>query len=241
MSVISLRAVSKSYPSADARLQVLRGVDLEIEAGELVAAVGPSGSGKSTLLNLIGGIDRPDSGTVRIDGVELERHDDRTLAAFRNRKLGFVFQSFHLIPVLTAVENVAWPLVLGGTSRRRRVARAAALLERVGLAEHMHRTPGRLSGGQCQRVAIARALACRPGIILADEPTGNLDGATAAGIMDLFASLNRDEGVTFVLATHDPMVVSHAGRRLRLADGALRDASPGAVLDTVLEEGLRHA
>ena len=238
MGVISVHAVSKSYPSADTRLHVLRRVDLEIDAGEFVAAVGPSGSGKSTLLNLIGGLDRPDSGTVRIDGVDLGGRDDRTLAAIRNEKLGFVFQSFHLIPVLTAVENVAWPLVLRGTDRRRRVARATELLARVGLAGHMHRTPGRLSGGQRQRVAIARALACRPKIILADEPTGNLDRATAAGIMDLFASLNREDHVTFVVSTHDPMVVSYAGRRLHLADGEIRDAAPPG---RTPHEDLHHA
>ena len=237
MVAISLVAVRKSYPSADARLRVLRGVDFEIDAGEFVAVVGPSGSGKSTLLNLIGGLDRPDSGTVRVDGVDLGGHDDRTLAAIRNEKLGFVFQSFHLIPVLTAVENVAWPLVLKGADRRRRVARSKELLERVGLAEHMHRSPGRLSGGQRQRVAIARALACRPKIVLADEPTGNLDRATAAGIMELFASLNREDGVTFVASTHDPMVVSRAGRRLHLVEGELRDAPPGRTL----REDLHHA
>jgi len=223
MGVISLQTVSKSYPSADARLEVLRGIDLEIDAGEFVAAIGPSGSGKSTLLNLIGGLDHPDSGTIRIDGLDLGGRDDRTLAAIRNEKLGFVFQSFHLIPVLTAAENVAWPLVLKGMDRRSRAARATELLERVGLAGHLHRPPGRLSGGQRQRVAIARALACRPKIILADEPTGNLDAVTAAGIMELFTSLNREEGVTFVVSTHDPMVVSHAERRLQLTEGALRD------------------
>ena len=230
MGIISLRSVTKSYPSADARLRVLRGIDLDIEAGEFVAAAGPSGSGKSTLLNLMGGLDRPDSGVVRLDGVDLGRHDDRTLAGIRNRKLGFVFQSFHLIPVLTAVENVAWPLFIKGMARRRRVERARELLERVGLAEHMHRTPRRLSGGQRQRVAIARALACGPKIILADEPTGNLDRTTALEIMDLFASLNRDGDVTFVLSTHDPKVASYAGRRLSLTDGVLRDAAPEAML-----------
>ena len=230
MGIISLRSVSKSYPSADARLRVLRGIDLDIEAGEFVAAAGPSGSGKSTLLNLMGGLDRPDSGIVRLDGVDLGRYDDRTLAGIRNQKLGFVFQSFHLIPVLTAVENVAWPLFIKGMGRRRRVERAKELLERVGLAEHMHRTPRRLSGGQRQRVAIARALACGPKIVLADEPTGNLDRTTALEIMDLFASLNRDGDVTFVLSTHDPKVASYAGRRLSLTDGVLRDAAPEAML-----------
>ena len=134
-----------------------------------------------------------------------------------------MFQSFHLIPVLTAVENVAWPLFLKGVDRRRRIARSKELLERVGLAAHMHRTPGRLSGGQRQRVAIARALACEPRILLADEPTGNLDRKTVSEIMDLFASLNRDGGVTFVFSTHDPMVVSYAGRRLYLAEGQIAD------------------
>ena len=224
MGIISLRSVSKSYPSGGIRLRVLQAVDLEIEAGEFVVAAGPSGSGKSTLLNLIGGLDRPDSGTVRIDGMDLGNRDDRTLAHLRNEKLGFVFQAFHLIPVLTAVENVAWPLFLKGMTRRRRVARSMELLERVGLAAHMHRTPGRLSGGQRQRVAIARALACDPVIVLADEPTGNLDPNTALEIMDLFAALNRDGGVTFLFSTHDPQVVSYAGRCLSLLEGEITDA-----------------
>ena len=238
MGIISLRSASKSYPSAGTRLQVLRRIDLDIEAGEFVVAAGPSGSGKSTLLNLIGGLDHPDTGTVRIDGVDLARLDDRTLAGLRNDKLGFVFQSFHLIPVLTAVENVAWPLFLKGVDRRRRIARSRELLERVGLAGHMHRTPGRLSGGQCQRVAIARALACDPVIVLADEPTGNLDRSTALEIMELFASLNRGGGVTFVLSTHDPKVVSYAGRRLSLLEGEIADTP---VTETMLDADPAHA
>lgn len=229
MSVISLCSVSKSYPTAGTRLRVLHRLNLDVEAGEFVAVSGPSGSGKSTLLNLIGGLDHPDSGTVRIDGTDLARHDDGVLARFRNEKLGFVFQSFHLIPVLTATENVAWPLVLKGVDRRRRVSRAKELLARVGLAEHMQRTPGRLSGGQCQRVAIARALACAPRIVLADEPTGNLDRATAVEIMELFASLNREEGVTFLLSTHDPQVMSRAGRCLSLTEGVLGNVVPGTL------------
>ena len=223
MDIISLRAVSKSYPSADTRLQVLREVDLDVEEGEFVVVAGPSGSGKSTLLNLMGALDHPDSGAIRIDGTDLADRSDRALAGLRNEKLGFVFQSFHLIPVLTAVENVAWPLFLKGMERRRRIDRSKALLERVGLAAHMHRTPGRLSGGQRQRVAIARALACEPRILLADEPTGNLDRKTVLEIMELFASLNRDGGVTFVFSTHDPMVVSYARRRLYLAEGRITD------------------
>ena len=229
--IVSLRAVFKSYPSAGTRLPVLRGIDLDIEAGEFVVAAGPSGSGKSTLLNLIGALDLPDSGAVRIDGVDIGRHHDRALADLRNAKLGFVFQSFHLIPVLTAVENVAWPLVVKGMERRRRMARASDLLQRVGLAEHMHRTPGRLSGGQRQRVAIARALACNPRIVLADEPTGNLDRGTALEIMELFGSLNRDGGVTFVVSTHDPNVASFAGRCLYLVEGEIRESAPETILD----------
>ena len=237
MGIISLRAVSKSYRSADTRLEVLREVDLDVEAGEFAVVAGPSGSGKSTLLNLMGALDHPDSGAVRIDGVALGGRSDRALANLRNEKLGFVFQSFHLIPVLTAVENVAWPLFLKGVDRRRRVARSKELLARVGLAEHMHRTPGRLSGGQRQRVAIARALACEPKILLADEPTGNLDRKTAREIMDLFASLNRDGGVTFVFSTHDPTVVAYAGRRLSLAEGKVADEPPG----TIRHEDAAHA
>ena len=229
MNIVSLRSVSKSYPSAGARLRVLREIDLDFEAGEFAVVAGPSGSGKSTLLNLIGALDHPDSGAVRIDSVDLSRLSDRTLANLRNEKIGFVFQSFHLIPVLTAVENVAWPLFLKGMERCRRMAWSRELLERVGLAEHMHRTPGRLSGGQRQRVAIARALACGPRILLADEPTGNLDRKTALEIMELLASLNRDGGVTCVFSTHDPKVVSYAGRRLYLTEGEIRDAHPEAM------------
>ena len=237
MGIISLRAVSKSYPSADTRLEVLREVDLDVEEGEFAVVAGPSGSGKSTLLNLMGALDHPDSGAVRIDGVDLADRGDRALADLRNEKIGFVFQSFHLIPVLTAVENVAWPLFLKGVDRRRRMARSRELLDRVGLAAHMNRTPGRLSGGQRQRVAIARALACAPKILLADEPTGNLDRKTVREVMDLFASLNRDGGVTFVFSTHDPMVVSYAGRRLFLAEGRIADEP----LDTARHEDAAHA
>ena len=237
MGIISLRAVSKSYPSADTRLEVLREVDLEVEEGEFAVVAGPSGSGKSTLLNLMGALDHPDSGAVRIDGTDLADRSDRALADLRNEKIGFVFQSFHLIPVLTAVENVAWPLFLKGVDRRRRVARSRELLDRVGLAAHMNRPPGRLSGGQRQRVAIARALACAPKILLADEPTGNLDRKTVREVMDLFASLNRDGGVTFVFSTHDPMVVSYAGRRLFLAEGQIADEP----LDTARHEDAAHA
>ena len=171
---------------------------------------GPSGSGKSTLFNLIGALDQPDSGTIRIDDTDIAGYNGRELADMRNEKIGFIFQFFHLVPVLTALENVAWPLFVKGVRSQQRMAQSSELLRKVGLASHMNRRPGQLSGGQCQRVAIARALACEPQIILADEPTGNLDRKTALEIMDLFASLNLDEQVTFVLSTHDPVVVSYA-------------------------------
>ena len=228
MGTITLCSLAKSYPSGESRLQVLREVTLEIESGGFAVVAGPSGSGKSTLLNLIGALDLPDSGSVRIDGVDLAGCGERALARLRNEKIGFVFQSFHLIPVLSAVENVAWPLFLRGVDGRRRTARARELLSRVGLAEHMQRTPGRLSGGQRQRVAIARALACNPAILLADEPTGNLDRKTAREVMDLLVSLNRESGVTFVFATHDPLVRSCAARHLRLVEGRVREEKPGA-------------
>ena len=237
MGTIAIRSLSKSYPWGESRLRVLRDVDLEVETGGFAVVSGPSGSGKSTLLNLIGGLDLPDSGSVRIDGADLKGCSDRALARLRNEKIGFVFQSFHLIPVLSAVENVAWPLFLKGVGGRRRMARARKLLTRVGLAEHMQRTPGRLSGGQRQRVAIARALACAPGILLADEPTGNLDRKTAREIMELLVSLNRESGVTFVFATHDSLVRSCAARHLCLVDGKVREEKP----DAAEQEAFAHA
>ncbi|WP_423908140.1 ABC transporter ATP-binding protein [Candidatus Spongiihabitans sp.] len=237
MSIISLKSVCKSFPSGETRIHVLRALDLEIRETDFAVVAAPSGSGKSTLLNLIGGLDRADSGAVRIDKVDLAGLKDRALANLRNEKIGFIFQSFHLIPVLTAAENVAWPLFLKGVGGRQRMARAKALLERVGLAGLMNRTPGRLSGGQRQRVAIARALACKPKIILADEPTANLDQETALDVIKLLARLNRDSGVTFVFSTHDQMIEAYATRRLRLVDGHVVE-TPAA---TEFAEGGAHA
>ena len=231
MGIISLKSVSKSYPSADSRLNVLNEVNLEIKKGEFTVVSGPSGSGKSTLFNLIGALDQPDSGTIRIDDTDIAGYNGRELADMRNEKIGFIFQFFHLVPVLTALENVAWPLFVKGVRSQQRMAQSSELLRKVGLASHMNRRPGQLSGGQCQRVAIARALACEPQIILADEPTGNLDRKTALEIMDLFASLNLDEQVTFVLSTHDPVVVSYANRCLLLADGKIGEGHANPTLN----------
>ncbi len=231
MSVILLKSVCKSYLSGDGRLHVLKQTDLDIKKADFAVVAGPSGSGKSTLLNLIGGLDRPDSGLIEIDGVELSRLTDSKQAAFRNQKIGFVFQSFHLIPVLTAAENVAWPLYIKGVNRKQRMLRARELLSNFGLATHIDKQPDKLSGGQCQRVAIARALACEPQIVLADEPTANLDHKTSVEIMDLLCSLNKESDVTFLFSTHDQMVASYAKRHLYLEDGKLIENAVDAHID----------
>lgn len=233
--MISLKSVCKSYLSGDGQLQVLKQTDLNIKKADFAVVAGPSGSGKSTLLNLIGGLDSPDSGLIEIDGVELSRLSDSQQAGFRNRKIGFVFQSFHLIPVLTAAENVAWPLYIKGVNRKQRMARASELLSHLGLATHIDKQPAKLSGGQCQRVAIARALACEPQIVLADEPTANLDRKTSVEIMDLLCSLNKQSDVTFLFSTHDQMVAAYAERHLYLEDGKLIEHSADAHINKVYE------
>lgn len=221
MSLISLQSVTRRYSGDGFSLTVLDAADLELPAGAFAVVCGPSGSGKSTLLNLVGALDGPDSGRVQVDGVDLGALSERALADFRNRKVGFVFQAFHLLPVLTAAENVAWPLYFQGVPRRERMRRALEKLALVGLADHAHKMPGKLSGGQRQRVAIARALVCEPQIVLADEPTANLDRKTAQGVMDLMVALNRDAGVTFLCATHDNLVMDLAAQRITLAEGKL--------------------
>ncbi|HEM61753.1 MAG TPA: ABC transporter ATP-binding protein [Chloroflexi bacterium] len=200
-------------------VDALRGVDLTIGRGEFVALVGPSGSGKSTVLNLIGGLDRPTSGEVWIDGVELSASDERTLTRHRRQHVGFVFQTFNLLPRLTANENVALPLMFSGVPRGERLDRAKQLLERVGLAERLNHRPGQLSGGEQQRVAIARALVSRPALLLADEPTGNLDTTTGTGIMALLKELNEESDLTLLVVTHDPEVAAFADRIVALRDG----------------------
>jgi len=227
--VVRTVGLTRRYKMGDAFVDALRGVDLTIARGEFVALVGPSGSGKSTVLNLIGGLDRPTSGQVWINGIELSASDERTLTRHRRQHVGFVFQSFNLLPRLTAEENVALPLMFSGVPEKERRARARALLERVGLGPRLTHRPTQLSGGEQQRVAIARALVGQPALLLADEPTGNLDTATGAEIMALLKELNQDQrsarspdrrrGLTLLVVTHDPEVATFADRIVKLRDG----------------------
>ncbi len=215
-------ALARRYQMGKTSVDALRGVDLDVAPGEFVALVGPSGSGKSTLLHLIGGLVRPTGGEVWVNGMELGRSSDRELVLYRRDTLGFVFQSFNLLPIKTAWENVAVPLMLGGAPLERRRARALALLEQLGLGQRANHRPAELSGGEQQRVAIARALANHPRLILADEPTGNLDSRTGGEIMALLRRLVREEGLTLLLVTHDMSVARYADRIVHLRDGAVQ-------------------
>ena len=219
--MIRVRDLALRLPSGGRTLTILDGVTLDVPAAEVCAVTGPSGSGKSTLLGLVAGLDRPSAGTIEVAGVELTRLGEDALARFRRDTLGFVFQAFHLIPTLTAAENVAVPLELAAVADA--PARARALLDEVGLADRAHHYPVQLSGGEQQRVAIARALALRPRVLLADEPTGNLDSATGGGIIALLLGLNRERGSTLLLVTHDEALAGRADRVLRLRDGRLLD------------------
>lgn len=219
-AVIELDGVKKFYPLGREGVWALRGVSFTLESGELVAIIGPSGSGKSTLLHILGCLDTPTEGSYRLAGHETTHLSDAGLARLRNREIGFVFQTFHLLPRYTALENVALPLVYAGVPRRERLERARALLEAVGLGDRLHHRPNELSGGQRQRVAIARALVTRPSLLLADEPTGNLDSTTSGEIMRLFLDLHR-AGHTVVIVTHEPDIAAYAERILVLRDGCL--------------------
>ncbi|MEO8277124.1 MAG: ABC transporter ATP-binding protein [Thermoanaerobaculia bacterium] len=214
---IELRQLTKRLPSGDRMLTILDHVDLAIAPGEFVAILGPSGSGKSTLLGLAAGLDRPTSGEVRIDGVEIQDLSEDALARLRRAKVGFVFQAFQLLSNMTALENVLLPLELKGAPHP--IARARALLDRVGLTERGHHYPAQLSGGEQQRVALARAFAPQPRILFADEPTGNLDGTTGARILDVLDELRAADQVTLVLVTHDASIAERADRRIYLRDG----------------------
>jgi putative ABC transport system ATP-binding protein len=218
-SVVELVEVSRYYELRGETIRALDKVNLAVEAGEFSAVAGPSGSGKSTLLNLMGALDHPSSGRVLFEDRDMELMDGAQLAALRRKRIGFVFQSFNLIPVLSAAENVEYVMLLQGVERAERRARAVGMLEEVGLGGMEDRRPAELSGGQQQRVAVARALASGPSLVLADEPTANLDTATGAGLLDTMARLNRAHGTTFIFSTHDPRVMERASRLVRLRDG----------------------
>lgn len=218
MAIIELNSVNKIYRTDEIETLALENVNIAIEKGEFVSVMGPSGCGKSTLLNIVGLLDTPTSGTVSIDGTTLRKMSDNRLAAFRNAKLGFVFQSFHLINSLNVLDNVELPLIYRSMSASERSRRVREVLDRVGLSHRMRHMPSQLSGGQCQRVAIARALVGAPRILLADEPTGNLDSKMGGEIMDLLSSLNR-EGTTIVMVTHDEHLAKQTGRIVRFFDG----------------------
>ena len=216
-----MQQVHKRYGLNGVEVHALRGVDVTITAGEFVAITGPSGSGKSTLMNIIGCLDLPDTGTYYLNDEDVTALGEDALARVRNRTVGFVFQSFNLLPRTSVLENVETPLIYAGIEKRERQHRARTLLENFGLADRQHHLPNQLSGGQQQRVAIARALANRPSILLADEPTGNLDTTTGEEVMDILEALNRDKGVTVIVITHEPDVTGRAQRRLALHDGRL--------------------
>jgi putative ABC transport system ATP-binding protein len=218
--LIELREIAKSYRMGEISVNALRGVSLSVARGEFIAITGASGSGKSTLMNIIGCLDRPSSGSYRLNGVEIARQSREALADLRNRELGFVFQSFNLLPRTTALENVELPLVYAGARVGERRRRARQALERVGLGDRAHHHPNQLSGGQQQRVAIARALVSRPKLILADEPTGNLDSATSLEMMALLRALG-DEGITIILVTHEADIAACAARLVVFKDGLL--------------------
>lgn len=224
-SLLSLRGVGRRLPSGGKVLTILEGIDLEIPRGEFLAVLGPSGSGKSTLLALMAGLDRPSAGEVVIDGERIDGLSEDRLALMRRHTIGFVFQSFQLLSNFTARENVMLPMELLGRKDAR--SRADALLASVGLAERGHHYPSQLSGGEQQRVALARAFAPKPALLLADEPTGNLDGATGRVVLDLLAGMRADEGATLVLVTHDPAVAALADRRIHLRDGRVEHEDVG--------------
>jgi putative ABC transport system ATP-binding protein len=227
-SLIRVRKLNKVYRRGSETIEVLQGLDLDVEKGDFVAFMGPSGSGKTTLLNLLGGLDTPTSGTVTADGDEITHMSGRRLAAWRARHVGFIFQMYNLIPVLTAFGNVELPLLLTGLSRAQRRRHVETALALVGLADRIHHYPRQLSGGQEQRVAIARAIVTDPSFLLCDEPTGDLDRASAGEILDLLTSLVADHGKTILMVTHDPLAAARADVVLHLDKGVLVEAAAGA-------------
>lgn len=220
MNIIELTGVTKSYARGDEELQILKGITLHIAKGDFVAIIGPSGSGKSTLMNTIGLLDIPTSGTYSLDGVSTVKMSDNGLAELRNRKIGFIFQQFNLLPRLSAIENVELPMIYAGITAKQRREQAQLMLEKLGMGQRGHHKPSELSGGQQQRVAIARALAISPSLILADEPTGALDSKTGIEVLELIQELNQ-QGNTIVLITHDNHIADHAKRVVTLRDGEI--------------------
>ncbi len=221
-TVLKLEGIEKIYGAGDTAVRVLRGIDLAVEEGEYLAIVGPSGSGKSTMLNILGCLDRPTHGRYEIAGEDVAQLDDKRLSSIRNTRIGFVFQSFNLVTHLTVMENVELPLFYARMSRKKRHERCRELLDKVGLGHRLGHVPSQLSGGEKQRVAVARALSNNPALLLADEPTGNLDSVTSGEIMDLFYELH-DAGRTIVVITHDPEIAAAAPRRVMLRDGRIED------------------
>ena len=224
--IIVGEAVHKTYDTGRIRVEALRGVDVAVARGEMVAVMGPSGCGKTTLLNCLSGLDEVDSGAISIGGVDLARMSDNEKTRYRATRMGFIFQSYNLLPVLTALENVEMPLLVSGTKTREARARAKAVLEMVGLSEWLEHYPSELSGGQQQRVTIARSLVNQPEIIWADEPTGNLDSANSEEIMDLLTGLNRENEQTFVIVTHSDAVAARAHRTIDMLDGRIVNDGP---------------
>ncbi|MDA4106407.1 ABC transporter ATP-binding protein [Mycolicibacterium holsaticum] len=227
-AVLQLEGVDKTYRRGDELVRVLVDFDFTVQSGEFVVVTGPSGAGKSTLLHIAGGLDAPDRGTVAVSGQNVWSTSTAARAAFRRRNLGFVFQFFNLVPMLTAVQNVSLPLVLDGMSARTADARAEELLERVGLADRARHLPAELSGGQLQRVAVARALVARPSLVLADEPTGNLDSHSSTEVLELMRRLSDEDGAAVVVVTHDRVAASYGSRELHLVDGRAHAGMPAA-------------
>jgi putative ABC transport system ATP-binding protein len=226
MALIQARGVGRSYVAGKAAVPALNGVDLEIQKGEFVALVGPSGSGKSTLLNVIGGLDRPTQGTITVEGLSIGAASDTDLTRYRRDRIGFIFQSFNLLPTLTAAQNVELPMMMAEVGKTERTQRAQQLLDTVGLAARAHHKPNEMSGGEKQRVAIARALANNPLLLLADEPTGNLDSQSGAAVLELLCGLVRDKGMTLLMVTHDLQIAARAGRSISLRDGKIQTLEP---------------
>lgn len=222
MSVIETQNLSRVYQDGDSEIHAVDKINLSVEAGEFTAIIGPSGSGKTTLLNLIGGLDNPSSGTVTVEGKPIHQLKDNELINFRLQHIGFVFQAYNLIPVLSARENVEFIMLLQGQSKQERESRAKELLQAVGLEQQMHKRPSELSGGQQQRVAVARALASKPSFVLADEPTANLDSKSTEDLLDIMHKLNKEEGITFLFSTHDQRVIDRAERLIYVEDGKIK-------------------